>query len=308
MREVLKDVKINCFKLKEYKDKSAINGRMKICYKCKLEKPFENYGKLSSSKDGYRYDCNDCRKQYRQMNSLQIKEKQKEYYNSHKEELLLRNKQYRIDNKSTITEQRKSYRERPEIKEHIKMKNKEYMPIKKEKIKTKRVTDNSFRINETLRSKFNRAIKREKYSEFIGCDNEFLKVWLEYRFTPEMSWDNFGTYWHIDHILPISKFNFNNKEEISICFHWTNLQPLRKDENISKLNKILLHYYFNNLISVFRFNQKYKQFMGYQAVNESLQWLRNKTSGMVKIPHMIDESFLIKEKSHLEIDNPQPSH
>ncbi len=29
-----------------------------------------------------------------------------------------------------------------------------------------------------------------------------------------------------------------------------------------------------------------KQFMGYQAANESLQWLRKTTSGMVKMPHM----------------------
>ena len=293
-------------KLKEYKDKSAINGRMKICCKCKLDQPLENFGKLSSSKDGHRYDCNNCRKEYRQLNAFQIKEKQQEYYNSNKEKMLIKNKQYRIDNKSVIKEQKQLYRQRPEIKEHIKNKNKEYLPIKKEKIKMKRITDNSFRINETLRSKFNREIKRQKYSDFIGCDIYFLKKWLEYQFTSEMNWENFGIYWNIDHILPISKFNFNNKEEISICFHWTNLQPLQKDENISKLNKVLMHYYFNNLVSVFRFNKKYKQFMGYQAVNESLQWLRNNYSGMVKSPHMICKSS--KKEIYIEIDNPQPSH
>jgi hypothetical protein len=47
---------------------------------------------------------------------------------------------------------------------------------------------------------------------------------------------------------------------------------------------------------------KYNNFIGYQAVNESLQWLRKKTSGMVKKPRMI------VYKNKLEMDNPQPSH
>jgi hypothetical protein len=41
--------------------------------------------------------------------------------------------------------------------------------------------------------------------------------------------------------------------------------------------------------------------VGYQALNESLKWLRTKISGMVKIPHMI-----MFEKT-FEMDNQQPS-
>jgi hypothetical protein len=41
---------------------------------------------------------------------------------------------------------------------------------------------------------------------------------------------------------------------------------------------------------------------GYQAAFESLQWLRIKTSGTVKMPHMI-----LSEMTD-ETDNPQPSH
>lgn len=279
---------------------------MKTCYKCKINKSYDNFGKLKSSKDGYRYDCNICRKEYRQINAEQIKAKQKEYYEINKDILLERNKTYRIEHTNKIQQQRKSYRERSEIKEHIKQKNKDYLHIRKNHIKNKRLTDNNFRISETLRSKFNRAIKRQNYSKFLSCDIIFLNKWLEYRFTPEMNWNNFGSYWHIDHILPISRFNFNNINEIQICFHWTNLQPLPKKDNIAKLNKIQLHHYFNNMISVFRFNNIHKQFMGYQAVNESLQWLRKNASGMVKSPRMIVDSYFNEEQ--LEIDNPQPSH
>jgi len=44
---------------------------------------------------------------------------------------------------------------------------------------------------------------------------------------------------------------------------------------------------------------------GYQAVNESLQWLRKTTSGMVKTPHM---KICPNNQDKFEMDNPQPSH
>jgi hypothetical protein len=67
---------------------------------------------------------------------------------------------------------------------------------------------------------------------------EEFKLYLESKFTPEMSWDNYGTYWSIDHIYPLSKFNLECKEEQLKAVHYTNLQPLPVIENIKKSNKI----------------------------------------------------------------------
>ena len=305
MREVPKDVKINCLILKELKNTSVINGKMKICCKCKNEKYLEFFGKLKNSPDGLRYDCKECRKEYNIKNKEMIQEKNKEYYTLNKSNILIKNSEYRILNKEKILEQRQEYRNKEDIKLHIKQKNKEYLPIKKAKIKERRKNDNFFRVSEILRSKFNRAIKRNKYSDFLGCDLQFFKCWIEYRFQSDMNWDNLGKIWHIDHILPINCFDFTNETDIKICFHWTNLQPLYATENISKSNKIYFHHYFNNFISVFRFNSFNKQFMGYQAANESLQWLRKTTSGMVKMPHM---NIYLYNKDKYEMDNSQPSH
>jgi hypothetical protein len=292
--ETPKDVKMKnkIFKLnfKQFKN-NAISGSMsitKICYKCKLELELTNFGNLKSSKDGYRYDCKQCRKIYRENNKDIIKIKQHEYYCNNKEELLNKNKEYRINNFTIINNQRKEYRNRPEIKEHIKEKYKKYLPIRKEKIKNLRKTNLNFRISEILRSKVHKMIKskRTSYQNIIGCDIETLKKWIEFRFDENMNWNNLGTYWQIDHILPINSFNFVNENEQNICFHWTNLQPLKSDINRMKSDKLELHYYFNNIVNVVRFNSKYKNFLGYQTLNESLKWLRIKTSGMVKIPHM----------------------
>jgi len=309
LREVLKDVKRNIIYFEN--DISAISGNLiysnnimeKKCCKCKLSLEITNFGKLKSSPDGLRYDCNICRKKYREQNKKQIQEKQKSYYKTNKDILLEKNKQYRLDNNEKINSQRKEYRNREEIKEHIKQKNKEYLPIKKEKIKEKRKNNLNFQVSEIIRSKVHKMLKgiNTSYQELIGCDIEHLKRWIEYRFDEQMTWDNLGKYWHIDHILPINKFNFTNKNEQQICFHWTNLQPLNAKENIQKTDKLLLHHYFNNIVNVNRFNSKYNKYLGYQTLNESLKWLRCELRYGKNSPY--DKETLVP----FEIDNPQPS-
>lgn len=91
-----------------------------------------------------------------------------------------------------------------------------------------------------------------------------------------MTWENYGKYWQIDHILPVSGFDFSNERNKFICFNWTNLQPLTSKENNFKKDKLMPHYYFNNIVNIARFNSKYKEFLGYQILNESLVWLREK--------------------------------
>jgi len=274
----------------------------KTCCKCKLELDISNFGKLKASKDGYRFDCKNCRKEYRESNKEKIKIKQSEYYNKNKNDLLDKNKDYRDKNSIIINSQRKEYRNRPKVKEHIKLKNKEYLPIRKEKIKQLRKTNLNFKISEIIRSKVHKMLKGKNtsYQEIIGCDIEFLKNWLEFRFNENMNWKNFGSYWQIDHIIPINSFNFENENDCKICFHWTNLQPLESQINRIKSDKLQLHYYFNNIVNVNRFNSKYNIFLGYQVLNESLRWLRDKKLRYGKNP--TDEGA-----NAPEIDNPQPS-
>jgi len=281
---------------------SAISGKEeKVCCKCKKCQTINEFGKLKNSPDGFRYDCKSCRKQYRENNIEMIRKKQHDYYEKEKDKLNKNNKAYRDSHKDTICNQRKAYRARPEIKEHIRLKNKEYLPIRKETIKERRKNDINFRLAEILRSKIHKMIKgfETSYMSFIGCDVEFLKRWLEFRFDNNMTWNNIGTYWQIDHILPISAFDFNKDVDKQICFHWTNLQPLPSDENKQKTNKLLLHYYFNNIVNIVRFNTKYNRFLGYQAVNESLRWLRIELRYGKNPPYNKAYAF--------EMDNPQPS-
>ncbi len=274
---------------------------MKICSKCKIEQDILCFGKLNSSSDGYRYDCKKCRKEYNQENKDKIKANNHKYYFENKDKILNCNKIYRLTNKDKILEQRKEYRNREEIIKHNKEKMKEYLPIRKTNMKQRRLFDLNFRLSEALRSKLHRGIKgyNTSLTNILGCDMTFFKKWIEFRFDYNMNWNNYGKEWHIDHILPINQFNFKNQNDLNICFHWTNLQPLNAKDNQSKSDNIILHYYFNNMINVFRFNKHYKQYLGYQTVNESLQWLRSKLR--------YGKNSLYEGNNMPEIDNPQPS-
>jgi len=83
-----------------------------------------------------------------------------------------------------------------------------------------------------------KGMKTKHTIEHLGCDIDFLKKWLEYNFTEQMTWENYGTYWHVDHVIPCSKFDLTTDDNISNCFRWTNLQPLKGLLNIMKQNKI----------------------------------------------------------------------
>lgn len=57
-----------------------------------------------------------------------------------------------------------------------------------------------------------------------------------------MRYDNYGDKkdnWVVDHIIPVSSFDFNNASQIFSCFNNNNLQPLWFVDNSAKSNKIL---------------------------------------------------------------------
>ena len=72
--------------------------------------------------------------------------------------------------------------------------------------------------------------------KLVGCTPNFLKGYLEAKFTDGMSWDNYGD-WHVDHIKPCSSFDLTKDEEQRECFHYKNLQPLWGPDNLAKGSK-----------------------------------------------------------------------
>ena len=106
------------------------------------------------------------------------------------------------------------------------------------------------KIKKKLRQSMKDAIKRIKKSggtkdrstiAMIGCSLDDCRSWIESQFKRGMTWANHGTKWHIDHIMPLSKFDLTNEEHRRLATRYTNLQPLWKHENEAKSDDIIDH-------------------------------------------------------------------
>ena len=80
--------------------------------------------------------------------------------------------------------------------------------------------------------------KGGKTFETLGYTPTDLMNHLESQFVEGMTWDNRDE-WHIDHIRPISSFNFDSTEhpDFKKCWALNNLQPLWAGDNIRKKDK-----------------------------------------------------------------------
>jgi hypothetical protein len=58
----------------------------------------------------------------------------------------------------------------------------------------------------------------------LGCDIQFFKNYIEEMFIDDMSWENYGKVWDIDHKIPLA--SATTEEEVLRLNHYTNLQPL----------------------------------------------------------------------------------
>lgn len=103
-------------------------------------------------------------------------------------------------------------------------------------------TDPSFAVQCALRSRLYEALKGNLKTSttmtLVGCTAEQLRTWLEARFTPGMSWENYGS-WEVDHKRPCSSFDLADPKQQRECFHHTNLQPLWRRDNRLKGNTLL---------------------------------------------------------------------
>ena len=71
---------------------------LKTCSNCKIEKPFEQFGKDKYKKDGLLSRCKECVKIYREEN----KEAIKKYREENKEKISEQQKKYKKENKEAI--------------------------------------------------------------------------------------------------------------------------------------------------------------------------------------------------------------
>ncbi len=123
---------------------------------------------------------------------------------------------------------RAEYRRRPEVK----AKKQQYK-------KVRRQNNPKFALGERISNSIRLSLKKGKngwhWEGLVGYTLDALKLHLQSQFKDGMSWDNIGE-WHIDHIFPISAFNFTEPEdpEFKQCWALDNLRPLWAKDNLRK--------------------------------------------------------------------------
>lgn len=82
-----------------------------------------------------------------------------------------------------------------------------------------------------------KGLKADRHWEdLVGYSLKELREHLESQFDENMTWDNIGNYWEIDHIIPKSQFQYKTEQDIEfkICWSLLNLRPLEKIANKSR--------------------------------------------------------------------------
>lgn len=260
---------------KVYKEKRCLecgkmfvpnNGRQKWCLECRsiVTK------RMQQQRDKQRYIDNpekekERHKQYYERNKEQLIKKTyewqkrnpnkvraiaKKYYNNHKEQEYERIQQYRKAHPEKVKqwtengrekkrEYDKVYKKRPEVRERNNM-------LKRQR----RKTDIQFKLELWARDQIHRCLngvmKDQKSLDILGYTIDELRAHIEAFWEPNMSWDNYGNKegcWCIDHIKPLSKYNFINEdgsinyEIIKEANSLENLRPLDAIENMRKGNR-----------------------------------------------------------------------
>lgn len=125
---------------------------------------------------------------------------------------------------------------RPEKRENARRYSRTY-------IAKKRRQDPGFSICSRLRTRLHNALrtagatKAARTMELVGCGALFLRAYIEARFLPGMTWEN-RNLWHVDHRIPCAEFDLTEPAQQRQCFHYTNLQPLWKPDNLAKGAKV----------------------------------------------------------------------
>jgi hypothetical protein len=104
-------------------------------------------------------------------------------------------------------------------------------------------TDPQYRMKKILRTRFTKVVKNgtgsKRMLEYLQMPIALFRTWIESQFDASMTWQNHGTIWEIDHVIPIASFDLTSDDEIRFCFAWNNMQPLSKVENAEKSARII---------------------------------------------------------------------
>lgn len=207
---------------------------VKTCTKCGEDYPATpEYFYQSSDRGGQLYSqCIPCRlersRHWYANNRESRLRKGREYYEANREEYVEKHRQHYEANRGQFAIQHRLY--------HIAHRDR----LREARGESERKP--KFRLHKSVSVRMRRSLVAGKdgssWEDLVGYSLPDLMAHLESQFTKGMTWDNYGA-WHIDHIRPVTDFNFETSRdpEFKECWSLWNLQPLWAFDNLSKGGK-----------------------------------------------------------------------
>ncbi len=211
------------------------------CSKCKIQKEYTKEffrPRKLKNKMSFEKTCRICRDQCEKLSRSkkkldpnylsQFNAKRREYEKKHRKQNPDYYKQKYLSRKDYLRKWRRD----------------NYNPQKQKERHAKKMLNPTYRVSRSMSSRINQLIRDKEFTSVIDLLDYSIKelmIHLEKRFRDGMNWDNYGPYWHIDHIKPVSHFKFKSKNDFEFkeCWALSNLQPLLKSENLSKGNRYI---------------------------------------------------------------------
>lgn len=171
--------------------------------------------------------------------------KQKDYYRRNRERIRQVKREYYTHNRHVFDAYRARNAERLRAAGRRWLReNREKMLEWRRNYKRKRRELPRVRIADSLRHHLYTWVKQgspkpASSETLLGCSFEAFRQHLEAQFRKGMTWGNYGSAWHIDHIIPCRAFDLTRSAHVRQCFHFTNLRPLWAKANMRKQAKIV---------------------------------------------------------------------
>lgn len=190
--------------------------------------------KLGLRKREYKENCKSCGEEFTpryrgkyNTKGFCLKCAKKQWEQNNRKNAIERQKRWLQRNPEYL----KEYTKRPKTRERI---NQYFRQLRKENPK--------FRLDCNMGMLIYHSLKERKkgrhWESFVDYSLADLMRHLEKQFDEKMTWENYGNYWHVDHIKPRSLFKYTYPDEIEFkkCWALDNLQPLEKTANLRKSN------------------------------------------------------------------------
>lgn len=167
----------------------------KYCPKCDTVKPTDQFSRNKCRPDGLNMYCWECGKEA--------------YYLPNRDRQIAQAKKWIKTHPDEVREHRRKEKRKPHnrVKANVSKRIKEYLKA---------------------------TSTAGQWREIISCSPQDLVKHLEFQFVGDMSWANYGTLWHIDHIIPCAAFDWSRPSHLIWCWHHRNLRPLLASENVVK--------------------------------------------------------------------------